>query len=442
MFTNHSRIGVLCALMLGSAAILAPSAANAGALLKATSAKETAAAENRLKKDKTIKRRRLVDVDLAELSRQILPKGSEKSADRVAGSTGLAGEVSLQLFGNKNISLKRSGVEAAFGGGVVWSAANDGGATAILVVNNGNVTGYIEDGSRTFLIEPTGRGSLHRVRDVDAEKYKNDKHMEIPGSDGKKRPAKPPGGGGGGSGGGTIVTPPPPGTVLEANILGTYTARAFNLLGGVPADKIALDVAIVNNGFKNSTVPLHLNLVGVVAVSSNYDEKASSDYAQPLYDLTSGTGYNFPAIREQRNTLAADFVTMYADRSEYCGIAWIGPSPSYAFSAINPACNGSATLAHELGHNMGLRHDRYVEAAASADVYNYGYVSTQARVRDIMSYNNQCTALGFSCQRVTYYSSPLIYYNGYPLGIPQGTTGAADATRKLGENATAVSNFR
>jgi Metallo-peptidase family M12B Reprolysin-like len=180
----------------------------------------------------------------------------------------------------------------------------------------------------------------------------------------------------------------------------------------------------------------------VVAVSSTYNERTSTDYAQPLYDLTSGTGYNFPAIREQRNSLAADFVTMYADRSEYCGIAWIGPSPNYAFSAINPACNGSATLAHELGHNMGLRHDRYVEAAASADVYNYGYVSTQAKVRDIMSYNNQCAALGISCQRVTYFSSPQITYNGYPLGIPKGTAGAADATRKLGENAAAVAAFR
>jgi hypothetical protein len=133
---------------------------------------------------------------------------------------------------------------------------------------------------------------------------------------------------------------------------------------------------------------------------------------------------------------------MYAERPEYCGIAWIGPSASYAYSSINPVCNGSPTLAHELGHNMGLRHDRYVEAAASADVYHYGYVNVGAKVRDIMSYTNQCSALGFSCPRVTYYSNPNILYGGYPMGIPQGTTGAADGTRKLGENATAVAGFR
>lgn len=437
MITKHFGIGILLSIALGSAALAAglPAAANAGPLLKATAATETAAAVRKLNRDRTIKRRRLVEMDVAELARQILPKGSDTLANRAEVSAGLEGEVTLQLFSNARVTLKRAGVEAAFGGGVIWSATGENGAKGILVVNNNQVTGYIENRARTYLVEPIGRGKLHRVRDVNTNKYKNDVHMDIP--DSRRRPPKP-----GGGGGGTIVTPPPPGTILQANVLGAYTARAFSILGGIPADKIALDVAIVNQGLTNSTVPLRLTLVGVTAVSSSYDERVASDYAQPLYDLTSGTGSNFPAIREQRNALAADLVTMYADRSEYCGIAWIGPSPSYAFSVINPACAGSATLAHELGHNMGLRHDRYVEAAASADVYNYGYVSTQAKVRDIMSYNNQCAALGISCQRVTYFSSPLITYNGYPLGIPKGTTGAADATRKLGENATTVSTFR
>jgi hypothetical protein len=250
-------------------------------------------------------------------------------------------------------------------------------------------------------------------------------------------------GGTGGTGGGT--TTPPTGTVLEVNLLATYTSRANSLLGGVPADKIALDVAIVNTGYTNSNVPMHLNLVGVAAISSNYDERSFSDAVQPLYDVTSGTSYNFSAIRDQRNSVAADLVTLYADRNEYCGVAWVNgtpPNANYAFSVINPACNGSATLAHELGHNMGLHHDRYVEAAASSDVYNYGYVNTTGRFRTIMSYNNECSASGVSCQRVTYYSTPALTYNGYPLGIPQGTTGAADATRKLAEQSAAVAAFR
>ena len=91
---------------------------------------------------------------------------------------------------------------------------------------------------------------------------------------------------------------------------------------------------------------------------------------------------------------------------------------------------------------MALRHDRYVEAAAGTDVYNYGYVNTLGKVRDIMSYNNACAALGFTCTRISYFSNSKLTYNGYKLGIPQGTAGAADASRKLTEQAAAVAAFR
>ena len=228
-------------------------------------------------------------------------------------------------------------------------------------------------------------------------------------------------------------------------ILAAYTARVNTLFANIPGDRIALDVAIVNTGFTNSGVPMRLTLVGVTPVSPTYDERTYTDATMPLRDVTSGTVANFGAIRDMRSALGADFVTLYADRGEYCGIAWVNstpPSASYAFSAINPACNGSPTLAHELGHNMALRHDRYVESATGTDVYNYGFVNTTAKFRDIMSYNNACSALGISCARITYYSNSKLLYNGSKLGIPQGTTGAADASRKLTEQSGFVAAFR
>lgn len=422
--------------------------ANAQALLKSSNAVEPLAVEKKFKSDRTLKRKRLVEIDTAVIESEILPKGANKSADRAERSAKLAGEVTLDLFSGVSVKLKAKHVEAAFDGGVVWNGDAGGQNYGILVVNDGKVTGSIEYEGRSFLIEPTGRGSSHRVREVNSEAFANDIHMDIP----ETARAKPTDSGGGkpSKGGGGTTTPPPPpppppeGTVLEINILGTYTARANTMMGGLSADKIALDVAIVNTGYLNSGVPLHLNLVGVTAVSTSYDEKAYSDSAQPLKDLTSGTGFNFPAIRTERTSLAADLVTVYVDRPEYCGVAWVNSSlsSSYAFSAINAACRGTPSLAHELGHNMALRHDRYVEAAASSSVYNYGYVSTVGRFRDIMSYNNECAALGFTCARITYYSTPLKTYNTYPIGIPAGTNGAADATRKLAEGAAAISAFR
>lgn len=436
--------------VLSSALFLMTGSANAGPLLKSTSTVEPLAVEQKFKADKTLKRKRLVEVDPAVLETEILPRGADKSSSRAEQSTGLAGEVTLELFRGLSVTLRARHVEGAFGGGVVWSADAGGEDYGILVVNNGKITGSIEAKGRSFLIEPTGRGNEHRVREVDPEAFPNDMHLDVASAPkttgGGKGGGKGGGGGGGDSGGGGTITPPPPtGTIQEITLLATYTSRVNTMFGGAPADRIALDVAIVNRGFVNSGVPLHLSLAGVAAVSSAYDEKSFSNKYQPLYDITSGTGYNFPALRSERDTLKADFVTIYADRSEYCGSAWVSGLTlyaSYAFSVINPACNGTPTLAHEMGHNMGLYHDRYVEAASSSSLYNYGYVSTAGKFRDIMSYNNACSALGFTCQRITYYSNPNLLYNGYALGIPQYTDGAADATRKLAENAAAASALK
>jgi hypothetical protein len=426
-------------------------AADAAALLKPSGAAEPALVEQQLKSDKTVKRKRLVNVDLSVLAAEILPPSASKAGNRADVSRSLGGQVDLRLFSDVTVSLKRKRVEKAIGGGVVWTASAGGNSYGILVVNNGKVTGAIQYKGKSYLLEPTGRKSEHRVRETIPGAYPNDRHMEVasaPKSGGGKGGGKGGGGttdtGGGGTTGGGTTTPPPSGSTLTVNLLAAYTSKANTLLGGLPADKIALDVAIVNLGFSNSGVPLHLNLAGVTPVSSSYDEGKYSDSTQPLRDLTTGTVANFPTIRNLRTSLGADFVTLYADRKEYCGLAWVntGPIPDYAFSVINPACNGTPSLAHELGHNAGLRHDRYVEASAGSEFYNYGFVNTSGKFRDIMSYNNQCAALGFSCERITYYSNSAMTYNGFKLGVPKGTSGAADASRLLTEKAVTVSSFR
>ncbi len=112
---------------------------------------------------------------------------------------------------------------------------------------------------------------------------------------------------------------------------------------------------------------------------------------------------------------------------------------AYGFSAINANCQGTARLAHELGHNMGLHHDRYVEAAASSAYYNYGYVNLAGKFRTIMSYPNKCSAYGVVCTWITYYSTPLKSYSGRAVGKAAGT---ADAARLLRENRIGVAVFR
>ncbi|MGG2334348.1 M12 family metallo-peptidase, partial [Salmonella enterica] len=79
----------------------------------------------------------------------------------------------------------------------------------------------------------------------------------------------------------------------------------------------------------------------------------------------------------------------------YCGLAWLTPGAASAYSSIVRSCAiSNLSFPHEIGHNLGARHDRYVDPSSSTTAYNFGYVDTAARVRTIMAYNNACSDAG------------------------------------------------
>jgi hypothetical protein len=83
-----------------------------------------------------------------------------------------------------------------------------------------------------------------------------------------------------------------------------------------------------------------------------------------------------------------------------------------------------------------------VEGAAPVTKYSFGFVNKNARIRDIMSYANACSTLGYSCARVPMFSTPRLQYSGAKIGVPAGKPGAADAARLLNGNRRTVARFR
>jgi peptidyl-Asp metalloendopeptidase len=142
----------------------------------------------------------------------------------------------------------------------------------------------------------------------------------------------------------------------------------------------------------------------------------------------------FKDVKRLRDEKRADIVGLIIDNPNGCGLSTrIGPESDEAYFVVHHACvTVSMSIAHEIGHILGIRHDRFADNNDLPAPYGHGYVNG-GKWRDIMSYNVGCGG----CPRIPFWSNPRILYNGEPTG-----TAAADSARVILENAERISRFR
>ena len=250
----------------------------------------------------------------------------------------------------------------------------------------------------------------------------------------------------------------------EIDVMVVYTPLAKRREGGRAAIEALIDlfVAETNQAYANSRVTHRIRLV--LREEVDYTEVEYTEDGQSYIDLdrleNDSDGY-MDHVHDLRDLYAADLVHIVVGRGHVCGVAKLnrGESPAEdeasGFGLTVDDCGG-LVFAHELGHNMGLVHDRY-EAGVRAEGSHYGYVNQRmfeagapesAHWRTIMAYPSQCDeAGGFYCEQIGYFSNPELTYIGDPMGVPAdhpstGVDGPADAVRTLNERREITANFR
>jgi Metallo-peptidase family M12 len=216
--------------------------------------------------------------------------------------------------------------------------------------------------------------------------------------------------------------------VIDLMIL--YTRKAASRYLRDPTDLLAMALEQTNETFRNSGLDnISLRLVHSQAI--DYDESTGGHF-EHLYRMVDGIG-SFEEIRKLRNDKKADIVGLIVDDASGCGLSTrVAANSEEAYFVVHHSCATiTISIAHEIGHILGARHDRGIDANDVPFAYGHGHVN--GKWRDIMSYQQSCDG----CLRIPYWSSPRVMYKGEPTG-----TDVEDNARVILEQAERVSKFR
>ena len=347
------------------------------------------------------------------------------------GSQALKGNtIQMNLFEDTAYNVVIDSIEASASGGTAWNGhiAGQFPSYAYMIYTEGVFAAHVASLRGVYEVQYSG-GDIYTISQLEHSLYPDDLVLE---------PALP-------ENAPPAVEPDTTTKVLtDIDVMVLYTERAVTAVGGSSAMNARVDLAVqeTNQSYVNSNVNQRINLVYAGQVT--YDEGANPDFGTTLDRLTGKVDGFMDNVHSLRNVHSADLVSLVIEGTQYCGIAWLMSSPSVSFesdgfSVVAQSCaTGYYSFAHELGHNMGSRHDTYVDPQNTPYPYSHGFTYPAANWRTIMAYNNACTAVGANCTRLQYWSNPSVTHGG----VAMGNAGTADNHLSLNNTAATVAAFR
>ena len=248
-------------------------------------------------------------------------------------------------------------------------------------------------------------------------------------------------------------------TDVTIDVAVVYTPAAREAAGGTAAIEAEIDLMIAETNQAYAASGVHHRVALVDRAEVPYTE--TGDASIDLERLKIPWDGHMDGVHAMRNRTGADLVhLLFHHEGEFevgdiAGIAeFRGP-----FGLTCQGCDGSI-FAHEMGHNMGLRHDRY-QAQNTDDLTllphpGYGYVNQRtfeegappsSAWMTVMASGTQCGDAGKICPRLLRFSNPRQTWMDDPLGVPfdtgaSGVTGPADAVTVLNVTGSAVAAWK
>jgi hypothetical protein len=372
--------------------------------------------------DPTILRSRLVGIDWAQVK---LALG--RAQGRVNQESGML----LNFFQDVVLSAVPDRSEVRSPENFTWHGHVDGirESEIMLVALDGVMAGNVRAAGRLFQIRYVENG-VHAVREIDESRFPPDGDP-IPVSLPKYDPL-------------ALPDPLAADSAARFDVMVLYTPAARSAAGGTTAMMALVNLAVAetNNAYSRSGVIPRVRLVynGEVV---GYTEVG--DFSTDLSRLRSRSDGFIDNIHALRDALGADLVALIIEgNGSLCGLGYIMTSLSASFEAnafsvsARNCATGNYTFSHEMGHNMGLQHDRINQPADGVFPHSHGFVDVTHNFRDIMGVATGCSG----CPRIQNFSSPNVLYNGFPTGISQAAANSADAAASINATALTVANWR
>ncbi|MEO1281782.1 MAG: M12 family metallo-peptidase [Pseudomonadota bacterium] len=219
-------------------------------------------------------------------------------------------------------------------------------------------------------------------------------------------------------------------TVLS--VMFAYTKRAAMHYGDIRKDLLALAIEQTNQSFRSSKIN-NVRVELTSAVLAEYNDEKGNHFNHLWRMVDRGDGF-MEDIHKLRDQAKADIVILVVDSPTGCGLATrVAAYANEAFAVVHHACaTATFSVAHEVGHLIGARHDRSLDKSTRPFPYGHGFVH-RAQWRTMMSYKKTCEG----CPRLPIWSSPAVQIDGQPAGDAN-----THNARVIAEQAERVSRFR